>query len=425
MPGFMGLPTVAPYKPLGTLPPLPVVPTLAPVHLGGLPVNIPAVTVAKTHTTAMSERTTQTTAALDTSQGKTTSMEAAAQETTTASVSIHLAVTESTSSTSQLQTEPEANESTTSALVQAAEPDDKAVNKTTVGTSTPVTTDAPVVTNTTTSASTSTSTSAGCDVLCEVPGKTGASSKRMATCKSLIQKSAFHDFLGDVDSCPKARDLVLNQCPTCAACPLSAAGCGILEPISTAAPQIRGPPCEQRCVFRESKAKCGSRIMWASQHSFPGKPDACNRAYSLVLEQCPICKQCTSRAAGCPHAAGDATPQHQHGDGRTNSDLFDCQRLSDFKENGQKERISWCCKHKNLGCEGNIDVLQRFGGEHKLQATISSSMRSYTANVCVAGFLSLFGGYMVARRCSQTAVVATQIPERRYADLPETRALLE
>jgi len=380
--------------------------------------------VAKTQSTTTSERTTQTTAATDTSNEQ-TSMEPAAQRTTTAPVPTHLAVTGSTSSASQLQTEPDADEST-SGKVQTAAPDDKTTDKATVGTSAPVTTDAPVSTNTTTmSASTSTS-SAGCDVLCKVKKNSGgSSSETMATCKSLIQKSAFHDFLGDVDSCPKARDHVLNQCPACAACPLTAAGCGILEPISTPAPAIHGPPCEARCVFRESKATCGSRIMWASQNSFPGKPDACNRAYSMVLEQCPICKQCTSRAAGCPHGAGDATPPRQKGDAMTNSDLFDCTRISDFKEKGQTERISWCCKHKHLGCEGNIDVLQRFGGErrHRLQATISSSVRSQAANIFMAAFVSLFGGYMVARRCSQTT--ATPTPERRYTELPETRALLE
>jgi hypothetical protein len=106
-------------------------------------------------------------------------------------------------------------------------------------------------------------------------------------------------------------------------------------------------------------------------------------------------------------------------------DLFDCHQLSDFKEKGQTERISWCCKHKRIGCEGNIDVLQRFGGDrrHQLQATISSSMRSNAANIFMAGFLSLFGGYMVARRCSQTT--STQTPARPDAELPETTALLE
>jgi len=301
----------------------------------------------------------------------------------------------------------------------------KRQNKKTAATSASVTTDAPTTTNTTTTSASTSTSSVGCNLLCKVADKSGgSSSKKTATCKSLIQKSAFHDFLGDVDSCPKARDLVIDQCPACVACPLAAAGCGILEPISTPAPQVHGPPCEAKCVFRESKATCGSRIMWASQHSFPGKPDACNRAYSMVLKQCPICKQCTSRAAGCPTAASKAAPPRQEGDVGTISDLFDCEQLSEFKEKGQNERISWCCKHKHLGCEGNLDVLQRFGGERtrQLQSTISS-MRSHTANIFLAGFLSLFGGYMVARRCSQTA--ATRTPERRYADIPETRALLE
>jgi len=390
-PGIVVFPTLAPWKPLGTLPPLPMAPTLAPWHIR----TIPAVTVPNTQLTTTSKRTMPTTAAADTSQQQTT-VETTAQRTTTAPVPTHLAVTESTSSASQ--TEP----------VQ-----------TTVETTVPATTDAPTSTNTTTTlASTSTST-AGCAHLCKVGGP---SSQTMATCKSLIQNSAFHDFLGDVDSCPKARDKVLDQCPACEACPLTAAGCGVLEPISTPAPIIHGPPCEARCIFRESKATCGSRIMWASQNSFPGKPDSCNRAYSMVLKQCPICKKCTSRAAGCPTGGYAPAPQQR---ATTDSDLFDCTQISDFKEKRQTERISWCCKHKHLGCEGKIDVLQRFGGErsHHLQATISSSMRSQAANIFMAGFVSLFGGYMVARRCSQTT--ATPTPEKSYTELPETRALLE
>lgn len=414
-PGIVLMPTLAPMQPLGTLPPLPVAPTLPPFHFGGLPRTNPPVTLGKTKPTTMSEGTTLTTAAAEASQEQ-TSVETAAERTTTAPVPTHPAATGSAS-----QTKPAADGSATSGTSQAGSGDDQAADKTTAGTSAPATTDAPAATNTTTTATTQTetTTTAGCNKLC-----------KGATCKSLIQKSAFHDFLGDVDSCPKARDLVVNQCPVCAACPLTAAGCGILEPISTPAPEIHGPPCEATCVFRESKATCGSRIMWASQHSFPGKPDACNRAYGMVLKQCPICKQCTSHAAGCPHPhermmPADSTQPRQKSDAMTDSDLFDCQQLSDFKEKGQTERISWCCKHKRIGCEGNIDVLQRFGGERRpqFQATMASTLRSSAANVFMAGFLSLFGGYMVARRCSQTTSIQT--PARPDVELPETRALLE
>lgn len=58
--------------------------------------------------------------------------------------------------------------------------------------------------------------------------------------------------------------------------------------------------CSVACKFEGQTATCKARVEWATDHVYAGKPNACEKAHSLVMDQCPHCSHGCSRAeAGC------------------------------------------------------------------------------------------------------------------------------
>lgn len=160
-----------------------------------------------------------------------------------------------------------------------------------------------VTTELTTSTSTrTTNTSDGCDKVCHFAGKD-------QTCKAHIHHTAVHEFLGDPDSCPKARILTIERCPVCSQCSLKAAGCNVLGHLSTTVPSPV-QACNNVCELNGQFAPCKSRIQWASRNMFQTKQQPCALAHKLVQSQCMSCGDCSMEAADCTDPAAAPAPKH-------------------------------------------------------------------------------------------------------------------
>jgi len=257
-----------------------------------------------------------------------------------------------------------------------------------------------------------------CEADCKM---SDASSKppRVATCRSHIHQVAFHNFLGDPDSCPRGRDIVAGACPVCKACPLVAAGC-VLDYVTTMAPTIkRGPPCQADCMFAGYKATCGSRILWTNANSFAGKADSCSQAYKLVRTQCQHCGECTPIRAGC---AGEDKLQQS----RTPPPEFDCNVDPDDMKRWPASRTKWCCENKKVGCQHRIRVLRKFNNRlPPLATSLGSSLPGMSLVLFMACFCSLIFGVVVAVRHGYVPRALRQRDARQYAKVPECAALMD
>jgi len=311
--------------------------------------------------------------------------------------------------------------------------------------------------NETATTRTTTTAEMGCHAKCSMGGAGG-------TCSSQIQRAAFTDFLGDVGSCTKARELVVAQCPSCAGCRPKGAGCGLLEPITTPAP-AGVAPCDVGCFLGGQLATCGARMKWSSIHTFAGRPDACGAAEGLVRRQCSACGECKAEAFACEDddtrreaaraasgapsfdcAAGLARWQdgwsekkkawcckhEQRGCQSTTTSMipFDCKAgLAKAATGWSDSKKDWCCRHRSVGCgDSRIHVLAKFDGDRKQVAGLLpvGPREALVAGVALA-CLGAFASAIVMYRRRPLAPLPRQLSAlsaRSYSGLPEALAFL-
>lgn len=250
------------------------------------------------------------------------------------------------------------------------------------------------------------------------------------TCRSHIQRFAYQNFLGDAESCSRARDFVIETCSACSVCPLTMAGCGVLEPptsTTTFGTGTTGPPCEAICKLGGLDASCGARIHWAASHPpFQGDDDACTKGYNLVSKQCPMCGGCYPDHKGCPRPPTTQQPEDEehastsreikattsrdlNENTTTSAESYDCHlRLGQAMSQWTSTRKSWCCKHKGIGChkDNEIRVLINDYDQELLEGTKiarSSWPRRALAGCALIG-IATFAAFVVAayRRTSCT-----------------------
>jgi len=123
------------------------------------------------------------------------------------------------------------------------------------------------------------------------------------------------------------------------------------------------------CNLRGVHATCSEHIVFASRHTYRGKPGACLLALSQVVEQCDACDVCSPAAANCTAAsplakaplmrgttttAPDATtttPQHRGLRSGSGGRRFDCQAdRSSWEDRWPNAKKEWCCQHESIAC---------------------------------------------------------------------------
>jgi len=69
--------------------------------------------------------------------------------------------------------------------------------------------------------------------------------------------------------------------------------------------------CASICAYKGMRASCESRIQWAAWNTYAGEEMPCLMAHALVLRQCSVCSNCTSKAVGCTGDEAKFTVQFQ------------------------------------------------------------------------------------------------------------------
>lgn len=116
----------------------------------------------------------------------------------------------------------------------------------------------------------------------------------------------------------------------------------------TRPPQTAG--CSAMCRYRGKSGSCGFRIQWGANHRYLGQPQACKKAWIMVLSQCPVCSQCALANAGCvaqapPPSTTSAPPL------ALSSVPFDCLvGFAHWQHDWSDEKRKWCCRHTSRGC---------------------------------------------------------------------------
>lgn len=209
-------------------------------------------------------------------------------------------------------------------------------------------------------------THSACDTVCVFGGSS-------ASCKRRIQYAAIHDFLFKPSSCVSAHNLVLQECPSCFACPLSATGCATPAPPTKPAPALiatttmviinklrtetqrmaRTTPkvaqalgCQSGCSATETTVTCKNLVLLAANRRFAGEPDACLLAHNEVLKDCPLCSNCLLADVGCSTHAPETT-----GTIMTIPPRYNCQAgYSKWQSSWSTKKMTWCCQHESRGC---------------------------------------------------------------------------
>jgi len=133
--------------------------------------------------------------------------------------------------------------------------------------------------------------SAGCGAVCSLNGHS-------VTCRSRMEYSVKHQFVGQPFACAKAHTLLLQQCPVCDGCSLEELKC--LKP-KTSNEQVisRATACQSLCKYGGRPATCAARVRYAANKVTYGRRNVCESAYALVVEHCNVCSACSLEATGC------------------------------------------------------------------------------------------------------------------------------
>jgi len=247
-------------------------------------------------------------------------------------------------------------------------------------------------------------TTNSCDSLCTVNGVA-------ASCRDQIQQASLSDFLGSVDSCHLAQQVTSEQCPICSGCPPHAAGCGVLELVTSPAPTTtipKGDACKAVCTLGGQPATCIARIMWSKDHVFADKPKACVQAHAMVLEQCSVCSQCSLKGSTCEDPAPAAGTE----------ELFDC--TSGAAVEWSEAKAIWCCEHHERGCDVAPQDKQVFFQKkvsQDAQAADAEQRLARRGRAFAAGFIGLgaLGGVVLLFARSSSSARRRCI---RYMDQP-------
>ncbi|CAE7229248.1 unnamed protein product [Symbiodinium natans] len=114
--------------------------------------------------------------------------------------------------------------------------------------------------------------------------------------------------------------------------------CGHFQ-IGCAATTLSPLGCDAPCTLNGQTSTCQERMDWTMEHTFAGKGNACNLAYSAVQVQCDVCRACSIQEAGC----GVQGP---------GSDPYDCNAaLGNWCRAWSPEKKVWCCQNRKKGCQ--------------------------------------------------------------------------
>jgi len=121
--------------------------------------------------------------------------------------------------------------------------------------------------------------------------------------------------------------------------------------------------CNSMCIYADRSATCTNRVLWGASREFVGEQRACDLAYGLVLEQCPVCSLCLLRDSGCDLAKLPETALP-----------YECTiGLSDWEDVWDEAKIKWCCKNHGLGCHSDQ-------AEARTTYNCTADHRSWTAS---------------------------------------------
>lgn len=213
-----------------------------------------------------------------------------------------------------------------------------------------------------TTTSTSTQAPPGCGTVCDYGGKS-------FSCGARIRYTARTRFHGKAGSCEKAFVRVMGDCPECSHCPLAGAKCTVAA-THMPAEDSSATSCSRVCSYQGKSGACDFRIRWGATHRYLNHKGACQKSWTMVASQCPICAGCTPDHAGCVEQ-GVLLDQSDALQGCTERDCmtkrvavsFDCSAGFANWENGwSKVKKTWCCKHRDKACK--FDCLAGFARWH-------------------------------------------------------------
>jgi len=155
-------------------------------------------------------------------------------------------------------------------------------------------------------------------------------------------------------------------------------------------------------------------VLWVKQNIYQGQAQACQKAHSLVLDQCSMCDACPVEQTTCEDP-GLAVPKET---------AFDC---AGSKVEWSDAEKTWCCKHQDKGCEFVTDAE---GFKKKFDSTLGAgllksvdaggaSASSFTAMRSTVLALLVVLGAVVGVTLGRRSVAATSRsrPAGSYADL--------
>lgn len=129
--------------------------------------------------------------------------------------------------------------------------------------------------------------------------------------------------------------------------------------------------CRNACPYNANPdGTCSTHTQTIAEQIASSNPDACKHAYVMTVQMCPVCQNCPLDRSGCNvsalikagAAAGGGTghssaAEHTSSKGPVYTDqassatTFNCSRgLDNWELEWSLDKMSWCCKHKFLGC---------------------------------------------------------------------------
>jgi len=124
--------------------------------------------------------------------------------------------------------------------------------------------------------------------------------------------------------------------------------------------------CSTICKHEGHLASCRDRVQWYASDKFAGtaKPQTCQSAYMVVVQECPVCLKCPLAHTGCNNDGGPLAT----------SAAFDCDAgYLNWEKGWSTAKKSWCCTRMSRAC----DPFDCDFGYAEFQTTWSATKRTW------------------------------------------------
>lgn len=102
-------------------------------------------------------------------------------------------------------------------------------------------------------------------------------------------------------------------------------------------------PCDVDCSVAGKGGICRERFQRTAIRNFASQADACAKALTQVVSQCPMCKACSLAESRCANPTLQASLP------------YDCDAgLSNADQGWSVNKRVWCCQHKSKGCPNTV-----------------------------------------------------------------------